>query len=324
MPESTPWETRSAGADGISMRRLAEVALLLLPLAYGAYLFTTLVHEAVGHGFVAWFVGGRFDGFTLRLDGMGWAEAYVLNDRTIWRSAMIYAGGIITGFVSGYILLRLAGARVTSKPVRATAMAVIGLSFLLDALPYMFWSSLYETGYGDPVSFIELTALQQGTEQHTLRWMMIVIGCLGTLIAHIAGFSLLTRSITAMIAPYRALTHRQHVLLVLSLLVLPVSVLWLLFDWDQLVPTSGYWPPVYGIACTLFAGSWACRQVSTDHIRLVHDEDTHSPDGTPTQPDPETVDHPPRLVVPIVLAWAFLLVQVIAIVLWLSDGVKWA
>ena len=69
-------ELNAVKSNGI---KALQILLFSLPVMYIGIILAVFIHEVIGHGLTARFLGGQFDSFNILLGGMGYASIDVLN-----------------------------------------------------------------------------------------------------------------------------------------------------------------------------------------------------------------------------------------------------
>ena len=123
-----------AGRTGLRLllRRILLCLLLLAPFAYVGQLLSVLVHEVLGHGLAAVFLGGRFSGFQIDFNGMGRAYVDLPPDAAAWKGVVLRLAGVTSTIVAGLCLLPLS-ARIR-KPSAGLPILVLGVCLLLERM----------------------------------------------------------------------------------------------------------------------------------------------------------------------------------------------
>src|SRR5262245_6003102 len=85
-------------------RRFLPAGLFVLPLAYAAYIASTVLHEVLGHGLSAIALGGEFHRFVVHADGFG----YAVTDGADEHEVAVLAMGCVVPMLVGAVLLVVA------------------------------------------------------------------------------------------------------------------------------------------------------------------------------------------------------------------------
>jgi len=307
-PDGPPW----AALPGVSgtmkdvrsnspIRRAAALVLFALPLLYVATIFSTAVHEILGHGLSAVLLGGDFSGFTLRWDAMGWAFSDLPAEAPRLHQILQLAAGVIATTVCGALLWGLV--LFFRKRPDIQLVLLVGASILLvDGISYAFWNAYHPVAPGDIGRIIALCGGPQSSEVMILRWGLLAAG--GALLAGVTfclGIAAFVR-IETLILKEGQFTGTSRPLALFFLLVLPGSAAWFVFDWNQVAPGIGFVPNVAG-ALSVFA---VAVMLFWYRPRLKY-----------AGPVPSiTRRH-------VLLSWTCLLATVVSLLLWFSDGVRW-
>ena len=143
MPEEVQvLEPSSARPRPSYWRRLAVIALFLLPIAYFAEIVAVAIHEIAGHGLAALCVGGAFTGFTLKWDGMGWACAFPAPNAPVSDTIAILAAGVAATTLSGiglFVLALLLRKRFFSRML----LLLLSTMSVLEGTSYAFWNAYH-------------------------------------------------------------------------------------------------------------------------------------------------------------------------------------
>jgi hypothetical protein len=289
-------EARYQRTDSFRIR-LGLLMLFCIPLAYVGMILAVAVHEVLGHGLAAWLVGGTFAGFVLQWDSMGWAYVEAQDGAPASHEIVILSAGILVTTLVGSLLLALAiGLR--ERLFMRLAASIFSVCFLLEGLPYLFWSALCPTlPLGDPARIIELSASQ------TIRWTFVATGAVLTVAATFIPVAVPFRAAEGWLASGGPLSQRRRFVALLLLVVVPAATSEFLFDWNQLVPGIGLWPPVCGTGLFVAASGWL-------YYRPPSEVDVRLPLST--------------AIWPVVGSWSLAVGVVVAVILWLSDGVTWS
>ena len=228
-------------------QNLGIMSLFSLPVIYLGIILAVFIHEVIGHGLTTMLLGGRFNGFGIAPDGLGWAKVDVSGLPPI-RIALVLLGGVLSTTIFS---LACFGAYRAFKRRQFAALTCLffGLTALLDGLPYFFWDAVYLGGIGD------FSGIWNLYHREALR--LLVIGVSGPLMALvIAWFNVAYyRLAYAWLGEGRQVRLRDRLLIALVILLLQVAG-WLEFDWDQLIPGIGLVPSISALAVVLVTLAW--------------------------------------------------------------------
>jgi len=213
-------------------RRILAALLFAAPVAYAAYLGSVVVHEVLGHGLAALAVGGEFRGFVIHADGLGWARVTFVG-----HEATVLAAGAVVGAIVGAIAFLIARRTRTSSPFVSLALLLFAAMSFEDAGSYSFWGAVYARPPSD-FGRIVVTMGDGARAGIAVIWGVVWVA------SAVAWIRELFRWIEDRFGPF---SGRGAMVLFLCLAV-PLSGFWLLLDWDQLIPGSGFVPPLAGIA----------------------------------------------------------------------------
>ncbi len=133
--------------------------LALTTLAFPAALYTTVfLHEALGHGLLAWALGGQFYAFFV--NPFGGVAYFSMPELGGWRTALIQAGGILVTLGVGAGLWVLAG-RVRGLPARLLLLLIAGAN-VLNATLYVALDPLVSILTGGQKGDVVLLLSQYG------------------------------------------------------------------------------------------------------------------------------------------------------------------
>jgi len=291
---------KGVGGDS-PVKRAVALALFALPLLYVATIFSTAVHEILGHGLSAVLLGGEFSGFALSWDAMGRAFSDLPADAPAAHQMVQLASGVIATSLCGVLLWGLTV--FFRKRADIQLVLLIGASiFLVDGISYAFWNAYHPAAPGDIGRIIALCGGPQSPGGRIVRWALLLAG--GPLLVG-ATFCLGTAAFVRMetlILEKGQFTGTSRLLAVFLLLALPGSAAWLIFDWNQVAPGIGLVPNVVGVlsvcavAVVLFwyRPGWKCAD-PVPAIARRH----------------------------VALSWICLLATTASSLLWFSDGVRW-
>lgn len=273
--------------------RLILLACFLLPLGYVGIITGVVIHEVLGHGGMALLVGGRFDGFVIRPDGMGWSYAFAQDSAATWRTVLVLMAGSWATTLTGLLLVAVAW-RIVTSPWWRLALYGLGMAILLDS--YALWSAWAATGAGDAAVVISLTGSQ------ALRWGMMIGGA--TVVIFGAWFPL--RGMLATAEPWlsqgQVLSRSQHAV-VLASFITTIGMAYYCFDYNELVPGVGKLPAHCQSTLTVAVGVWLFFRWPRNRIAIPSSR---------------------GIVAPLAVAWALAFVTLAVTYFWLSHGEKWA
>jgi hypothetical protein len=283
-------------------RRITMLVLFLVPIAYVGLIGSVAVHEVLGHGGTALLLGGQFDGFQLKWDGMGYARTSPAPGAPVSHSILILIGGPGATTVVGLALLVAARLARRSIP-RRMALLVLSLFCLLEGPPYFFWNAYQPLPPGDIGQILALLPAAGSTDPSYWRWGIMIVGGVISLTATVVILALLFQALEESLGTGERLGDGKRAAVLAVFLAVPGSVAWLVFDWDQLAPGVGMLPSLVGSATVvltvagLFWFSLAPRQSpSLRNVSLGH----------------------------VLASWATGAVVVAMMWLWLVDGLSWA
>ena len=205
--------------------------LLVVPLAYASLIAATVVHEVLGHGLTSLAVGGTFDGFVIRPDGLGYA---MTGGHAEHRVAVLAAGNVVSIAV-GLVLLAVAR-RLRGRDFACIAALVPALVLIEDSGSYAFWGSLSAR---PPSDFGRIVRMLGTHDAHVL----LSIGC-GAV--WIAAAVVTLRELFLWIQRVAGPLTTSRALVVFASFAALDAGLWLVFDWDQVTPGLARWPSVVG------------------------------------------------------------------------------
>jgi hypothetical protein len=274
-------------------RRLAPLYLLAFPLLYLGAVLAVSVHEIIGHGLTAQLLGGRFNGFGVALDTMGWAEIDTASLPGRLKAVVLLGGAASTTAVS-LVFLALGSIRAKGDISRFICL-IMSFCFMIDGLPYFFWDAILLGGMGD------FSLLHLMYPYGALR--MAAIALCGPLMAGIifAFNSGYYRIALRMAGGLSRTSARLRMGLAVAIL-LQQALFWFAFDWDQVIPGAGVAPSLLGLAIAAAALAFSVFSRACA-------------DGSPT------VEHEPRLGAPLAAAWSACAAAMLCIALFLQNGI---
>ncbi|MBN2594748.1 MAG: M50 family metallopeptidase, partial [Sedimentisphaerales bacterium] len=283
--------------------RSIRLAFFILPVVYMSGILSTTIHEVLGHGLSAVLLGGQFSGFTVKWDAMGWAFADLPPGGTsAVYQILFWASGIIATTVCGLILWELVFL-FRRRPDIQLALLIGAFALLIDGLDYVVWNAYYPSPPMGDVSKIILFYQVMGFPGFTvIRWILLITGALlfaGTVFYFC--MSIFVR-IEALVLNGGQYTGISRILALFIFLALPGAYEFLSFDWNQIAPGIGRVPNVasamsiIAVAAVLFW--YRPRLKNVNSFPLI------------------TWRH-------IVVSGTCLLVTIVALALWLNEGVRW-
>jgi hypothetical protein len=274
--------------------RAIGLALFLLPVAYVAEIVSVAVHEVLGHGLSAVILGGTFHSFVLRWDGMGWASCDLPSAAPPIHEVLHLASGLIAETTFGVMLWRLVPFFRRRSDVQL-ALLVASFICLTDATSYVLWNAYHPVPPGDIGRIIWLSIVTRPPETSVIRWVLLGVGALlfaGTTVYFYAAVFV---RIEALIVRGGQLAGGYRLLVLLAFIVLPGSIGWFMFDWNQLAPGIGWRPCMVGtLSAVAMAGLLFWYRPKLQESNYGH---------------PITWRH-------IAVSWMCLIVTVLALALW--------
>ena len=221
----------STAAPPVLGRRFVAAVLLVVPLAYASLIASIVVHEVLGHGLTSLALGGRFDGFVVFPDGLGYARTGGYAGHEV----AVFAAGNVVSMALGLLLL-FAARRLRGRDLACIAALVPALFLIEDSGSYAFWGALSARPPSDFGRIVRIlgthdahVALSVATGAAWVGGVVLALRELFLWIERMAG-SLPTGRAVAVLASYAAI----------------VTGFWMLFDWDQVTPGLARWPSVVG------------------------------------------------------------------------------
>jgi hypothetical protein len=274
-------------------RNLLILFLFSLPVLYLGAILAVSFHEILGHGLAGLFLGGRFKGFGIGLDGMGWADVDVKGFTVPRTTLMLAAGAACTTLFS---LLFFALCRVLRKSLHVQLVfLILGFSFMLDGLPYYFWDAILLGGIGDFSVLFLLHPIG------IMRVVTIALCGLAMAAAIILSNAWYYRIALRLLGEGTQVNRRGRIALSL-MIFLQQAFCWFVFDWDQIVPGVGLLPALAGVAVS-----------GVTLLGMVVSRTTADQDGSR-----ETEW---RFKAPMIAVWTACIGTVLCIALWLRNGV---
>ncbi len=281
--------------------KVVKLALFLLPIEYVAEILSVAVHEILGHGLSAMLLGGKFYGFILKWDAMGWAYAVLPTTAPPSHHIFYLASGVIAEIICGVIVLGLVF-QLSERSDIQLALLVVSFVFLISGISYVLWNSYHPVPPGDIGRIITLSSGQQPPETSAVRWILFALGILffgGTTFYFYKSIFI---RIEELFLNGGQFTGKSRLLALFFFLALPGSISWFTFDWNQLAPGIGLLPCVVGalsvVAMAVILFWYRPRSIHKEYIHSI------------------TWRH-------VVVSCACLIATVIALALWFEDGVFW-
>lgn len=274
-------------------RNLGSLFLFSLPVIYLGIILAVTIHEVLGHGLTAALLGGRFNGFGILLDGMGWADVEMDGLPELSKAFVFFAGAFYTTVFS--LLFFALSTAYKRKPILRLAFLYFAITSLLDGLPYFFWDAIYLGGIGD---FSMIWFLYHS---HGLRIAVIVL-CGLLMVIGIIFFNMQYYKVA-----YSWLGEGKPIQLkgkiIFSLVIFALQAMgWFSFDWNQLIPGVGLLPSVFALVIVLVT---LILLIVFYEIKSFK-ESGHERSGAK---------------MPIYLAWGVCMAVVFLIGLWVQNGI---
>lgn len=285
-------------------RDVLKFVLWMIPTVYLAIIASVTAHEVIGHGVVAALLGGKFNGFGIRVDGMGWASLDIISLAPIRQAIVLAAGAVVTTTLS--VLFFILGYRFRKHFITSATLFVFAFAFLCDGIPYFFWDSIYQGTIGDPSGILRLYP----SEGMRMTWI-IVSGIVW--IAGIWGFNHLMLTHALRFLKSSIHSTRKEIAVTASVLFGIQVLAWLSFDWAQLVPVTsiGILPYVAPIGLTtLFLATEVFREVRRAKNAGI-------PIGSEASEDKVAISWR----TPIIVSCLITLAVTVVIIGWLQNGV---
>ena len=235
-------------------KKAAMLALFLAPIVYISQIFAVAIHEIIGHGLTAVSLGGRFNGFVLRLDGMGWAFSVLPSDATETDMMIFLASGVTATIATGLIFLVLAYVVRKRLAVRLSLL-VLSFSLLMEGIPYVFWNSYHPVPPGDIGQIITLWHDVQLPGEIKIHTFIFVISGFVFFTMTFFLYALLFQGIEEALLAGGRFSPKERFWTLLLFLAIPGSAVWFMFDWNQLAPGIGVVPCVVGAVSTLISAT---------------------------------------------------------------------
>jgi hypothetical protein len=274
-------------------RNLTEHLVFSLPVLYLGIILAVSVHEIVGHGLAAHLLGGRFKGFGLAIDGMGWANVDILGLPASGKALVLWAGASATAVFS--LVFFLLSMFFKARPYAQTAFLLLAVVCLMDGVPYFFWDAVLLGGIGD------FSMIWMMYPDSTVRAAVILLFGLAMTAGIVYFNTRFFRISCRRLGEGKSLTLGGRAVLAFMILLLQAFG-WFTFDWNQLVPGVGLLPGIVALALTLATLGFLIRPRMNTRI--------DSPGTTRV-----------RGKAPLIAAWAISAGMALCIALWLQKGV---
>ena len=234
------------------LRNIIFLALFLVPIFYISQILATGIHEIIGHGLSAVALGGKFNGFTIRWDGMGWAFTRLPLDATKDHEIIRLAAGVISTTIMGVLFLILAYIVRTKLSIRLPLL-LMSFSCLMEGIPYVFWNSYHPVPPGDIGKIITLWHIAELPGGAGIRNFLLVISGMTFFTVTFLMCALLFQGIEEAILAGKRFSSQERFWMLLLFLAAPGTIVWFTFDWNQLAPGIGFLPCFVGAASILIS-----------------------------------------------------------------------
>lgn len=252
--------------------RVIALALFLLPIDYIAEILSVAIHEILGHGLSAIILGGNFSGFILKWDAMGWAFCVLPPAAPLSHHIFHLASGIIAEIICGAIVLGLSFQFRKRTDIQLVVL-VVSFIFLINGFSYLLWNSYHPVPPGDIGRIISLLSGQQSSEASAIRWILLVMGILFFAGTTFYFYRAIFMRIEELLLNRGQFTGKSRLLALFFFLVLPSSISWFTFDWNQLAPGIGLLPCVVGALSVMVMAAilfwYRHRLIRKEHIYPV-------------------------------------------------------
>ncbi len=277
------------------------LALYLLPFLYVSQILAVAIHEILGHGLAAVALGGSFDGFGMRWDGMGWANATLPPEASQPDRVIHLAAGVTATISSGLVFLVLAYGFRKWIAVRL-ALLIGAVSCLLEGLPYIFWNAYHPVPPGDIGKILTLWCAGQSPQGSMPQIALLSISGPLLFAATLFLCALVFQAIEQALVGGERLRPMARFWILLLFLAIPGAAAWFVFDWNQLAPGIGILP------CVVGAVSIVLSAIVLQRFSLPLDPDL--PKLTPSRYH-------------LAASWGLLLIVLVPTSLWFHNGVRW-
>jgi hypothetical protein len=255
----------------------------------------------MGHALAAVILGGRFYGFVLKWDGMGWASSSLPQDVSTTGNIIHLAAGVTATTLAGLLLLALAHVSRRRVIIRL-CMLIISFACLMEGIPYILWNSYHPVPPGDIGRIMILWRTHGLPHAAAMRILLIVTSGIMFLGATFFLCALIFQGIEQALLSGARLSPRARCWMLLFFLAVPGSASWFLFDWNQLAPGIGLLPCIAG-ATSIIVSAILLRWFSL-------------------RPDPDipgTIPGTSHLL----SSWGALAVAIVLLPFWFQNGVTW-
>lgn len=235
-------------------KKAVILALFLAPIVYISQILAVAVHEIIGHGLATASLGGRFDGFVLRSDGMGWVLSILPLDATKTDMIIFLASGVTATTLAGLIFLILTYVFRKRLSVRLSLL-VLSFSLLMEGIPYIFWNSYHPVPPGDIGQIITLWHNAQLPGEIRICAFLVVISGFVFFTMTFFLYALLFQGIEEALLAGGRFSPKERFWTLLIFLAVPGSAVWFMFDWNQIAPGIGVVPCVVGAVSTLISAA---------------------------------------------------------------------
>ena len=222
-----------------------RLAFFILPIVYMSGILGTTIHEVLGHGLSALLLGGRFSGFTVKWDTMGWALAGIPVGAPVTYQILSSASGIIATTVCGVILWRFVFL-FRRRPEIQLALFVGAFILLMDGIDYILWNSYHPVPQGDIGIIILFSQALDFFGSADLRWILLITGALLFAVMMFYFCTSIFIRIEALILNGGQFTGKSRILALFLFFAMPGAYEYLSFDWNQIAPGIGRVPNVGG------------------------------------------------------------------------------
>lgn len=283
------------------VRNAVWLVLYLLPFLYIGQILAVAIHEIFGHGLTAVALGGSFDGFGMRWDGMGWAYSSLPPEASHTDAIMRLAAGVTATISSGLVFLALA--YVFRKRIAVRLALLIGaVSCLLEGLPYIFWNAYHPVPPGDIGRILALWCAGQSPQGSMPQFVLLSVSGPLLLASTFVLCALLFQGVEQALGGGERLRPMARFWTLLLVLAIPGAAAWFVFDWNQLAPGIGVLPCVAGAMSVVLAAILLFRF------------------SLPPAPD---LPRFTRCGYHLAVSWGLLLVVLVPTSLWFHNGVRW-
>lgn len=236
------------GDNGDFYKRFFIFLLFVIPIAYIGLISAVFIHETVGHGVGSLVLGGQFEEFVIKPDGMGWAVTPGTDSFSVNKHAMQYLAGPLSTLLFGFIFLGLAWI-FKKKLFLSTGFVIVGINCLLEGPPYLFWNAIKAVPPGDVGRVMELIP------SPGLRISILIFGGVFTLLGIIFSNIIFYNLGNKWLGNGENIKGLNKWVFLLTLLVVQAGA-WFIFDWNQLAPGIGMLPNIIGTIITALTLVW--------------------------------------------------------------------